>query len=48
MHTVSLLLLPPSTLNGILENIKRGMAQHPQLHLQNDPDQDIWSYYKLL
>ena len=28
-HTVPLLLLPQSTLKEVLENIKRGMAQHP-------------------
>ena len=27
-HTVSVLLLPTSILRKILENIKRGMAQH--------------------
>ena len=28
-RTVSLLLLAPSTLSAILENIKRGIVQHP-------------------
>ena len=32
----------------ILENIKRGNTQHPQLESPNDPDKDIWSYHKLL
>ena len=31
----------------ILENIKRGMAQHPWPALPNDCNQDIWSYYQL-
>ena len=41
-HTVSPQLLPPSTLQEIMENIKRGMAQYPQLALPNDHNQDIW------
>ena len=43
-HTISALLLPHSTLREVLENIKRGMAQHPHLALCDDPDNDIWSY----
>ena len=40
-HTVSCLLLSPSALGGFLENIKRGMVQHPQLALLNGPDKEI-------
>ena len=46
-HTVSSLLLHPSTLREILENIKRGMAQCPQLPSPNDLNQEILSYYDL-
>ena len=41
IHTMSSLLLPPSTLRELLKNIKRGVAQHPQLALPNDPNKDI-------
>ena len=47
-HTVFPLLLPPSILREMLDNIERGMAQHPHLALPNDPNQDLWSYCKLL
>ena len=40
-HTVSPLLISPLTLMESLENFKGGMAQHPQLALPNDPNQDI-------
>ena len=33
-HTMSPLSLIPSTIREILENIKRGMAQHPWLALE--------------
>ena len=46
--TVAFLLLPRSTLMESLENINRCMAQHSCLALPHDPNQDIWSYYKLL
>ena len=46
-HTVSPLLLLPSTPREIWGNIKRGMAQHPQLASPNDPNKDTWSYYNL-
>ena len=36
-YTVSYLLLPPLNPREVLENIKRGMAQHPQVALPNDP-----------
>ena len=39
---------PPSTLRKISENFTRDMAQHSWLTLPNDPNQDIWNYYKLL
>ena len=48
MHTVSSLLLPPSTLRENLENIKRCMTQPPQLTLPNEPDKGKWSYYEEL
>ena len=41
INTVSPLLLTPPILTEILENIKRGMAQHPQLALPNDSNKDI-------
>ena len=40
-HTISPLVLPPSMLIQVLENMKRGMAQHPHLALLNDPGKDI-------
>ena len=45
---VSSLILPPSTYKRDFRNIKRDMAQDPQLPLPNDPNQDIWGYYELL
>ena len=48
IHSVSPLLLSPSALRKSLENIKRGMTQHPQLALSKDPNIDISSYYELL
>ena len=47
-QSVSPLLLPPSILREILENVKRGMTQYPSLALPNDPSQDIQSYYELI
>ena len=32
----------------MLKNIKRDMAQHPQLALPNDPDEEIWREYELI
>ena len=37
IHTITPLLLPPSTLREMLENIKRGFAQHSHSALPNDP-----------
>ena len=48
-HTHSYLFVSPiQLLETFLENIKRGMAQHPQLALPNYPNQDIGSYYEVL
>ena len=45
-HTLFPLFLSPSTIREMLK-ISRGMAQHPQLPLPNDPNKDIWSYHEL-
>ena len=45
--TISFLILPSSTIRKVLQNIKREMALHPHLHLPNDHNEDIWSYYEL-
>ena len=47
-HIVLSLLLPPSTLREILENIRRGIATYPCLAFPNGPNQDICSYYEPL
>ena len=48
IQIMSHLLLSPYLHREILENIKRGMAKHPELSLPNDPNQDIRDYYELL
>ena len=46
-HTVFPLLFHLSTFREMLENIKRGMAQHPWLALPSNLNEDIWNYYGL-
>ena len=45
-HTVSPLSVPSSKLWDILEYIKQGVAQHPQLALSNSPNKEYGGIIK--
>ena len=47
-YTVFLLLLTPSILRKVLENVNGSMAKHPWIAITNDLNEDILGYYGLL
>ena len=42
------MLIPPSSLDDVLSNVKRAMSSHFHLNLSTDPDAEIHTYYELL
>jgi hypothetical protein len=41
-------MIPPPDLRVVLQHVKAGLKGNPRLSLPTDPDQDIWTYYRIM
>ena len=47
-HELNLVIIPPDILKNILHNIEDDIKSHARLKLSENPETNIWSYYRTI